>query len=296
MNVDHFTLVDAADIFSSPSRKTPPFHVSQIAEDLREGYQVLHKETNMSDYSIVNVNPSVIPTYLPAVRIWEYNATRDDWRQDDSGAVGRGDDFASTDDDSADDLSPDEHPRSSLLSLLPTSLQPIFPPSLRHRRKKHHKPPPRLPRHFSPSSPSCANRFRTPLGYTQYFLELDSANLNSGYGPGERGAKLLKERGEDGVRPVPEWKVEYATGTAESLARRVVRGESLGMPEEVMRVAEAGEEGVVEALREAGVVPYEMGDLTVGSWIELGRTLVRSEKAWRGFTKRMFVSSGEEGD
>ena len=302
MNVDHFTFVDAADIFSPPTRRSGPFHVSKIAEDLREAYEGLQKEANMSDHSIVNVNPSVIPTYLPAVRVWEYNATRDDWRQDVDGAVGWGDDFASSDDDDDGDEDDELSSRSTLLSLLPTSLQLIFSPSLLGRRKKHRKhgkhrkDPPRLPRHFSPSSPACTNRFRTPLGYTQYFLELDKVNLNSGYGPGKEGMKLLKERGETGMRPTPEWSVEYVTGTAESVARKVLRGEVMGMPESVRQIALQGKESVVSALREAGVVPYEMRDLTVGSWIELGRTLARSDKAWKEFGHRMFVSSGEKGN
>ncbi|GBC02400.1 hypothetical protein RclHR1_00460038 [Rhizophagus clarus] len=77
------------------------------------------------EYAVVHINPSIIPTFFPALRIFKYNttvATKD-----------------YTKDDTIDDVD-----------------------STRKRRKHR---------------PSVTNTFLTPLGYTQYFINLTHANL-----------------------------------------------------------------------------------------------------------------------
>ena len=151
------------------------FDVRALAPDeLRDQYRAVPSErkTNEALYSIVNVAPSIVPTYNPSMRIYSYNASyASRFRQ---GAAAGGEVA-----DVADDW-----------SVLDTLAQ--LPLGLFKKRRRHRKTQP--PRHTSPDSPIRSNRFLTPLGYTQLYIDLPVANL----------------------RPEvpPEWQVEYETGQA----------------------------------------------------------------------------------
>src|ERR1051325_9935787 len=72
------------------------------------------------EYAVIHINPSVIPTFFPALRIFKYNTT---------------------------EVTNDEVETTK-------------------KAKKRH-----------PDAPSHVNTFLTPLGYTQYFINLTYANL-----------------------------------------------------------------------------------------------------------------------
>jgi endopolyphosphatase len=97
-----------------------------LAEDSDVG------ELNLDDYSTFFISPSVVPTYLPSVRVWTYNTT----------------------------------------SPLSDVSRSASRPSIEKKKKKHVK----LPRYTSPDSPSRKNTYLTPLGYSQWVLDLDKAN------------------------------------------------------------------------------------------------------------------------
>jgi endopolyphosphatase len=341
MNIDHFTFIDASDVLpSSPSRRPRSLEVSPIfsttsgPDDLRGQYKSLPKakKTNWSDFAVVHVNPSVIPTYLPTVRLWSYNVSREEdggWRQKvedgdrringsqlhSSEAVGEWATYDEEDDDEDDsnddqcelDSSPSPPPSLLRFLSLPSFLPSLFP-SLPHtlKKKKHHhhhrRPTPHRPRYYSPLSPSCTNQFLTPLGYTQFFIDLDTYNENSGYGAGEVGKRLLEEGGEKGVRPGLGYEVEYTTFEASALAQGLEEGRGAVprslLPGSVLEVLDSEEDGPTKrgkleaAIEGEGWVSYGMKDLTIGSWLEMGRKLGRSKKAWKLFEERMYVGMG----
>lgn len=347
MNVDHFSFIQAEDVLphkkrkgkkrrkhvaALPSASDDSFGSSGLVESLLAQYQALPAEHKAKerDYNVVHINPSVIPTYLPAFRIWEYNTTIEGkWRQPQdvvevqggNATLGWGASAAEEEveeDDEEDDAEELATPASgsSLASFLSrylaTSLSsrrflaylldsPAAPTPLKHKRrhkKKRKKGPsyPRLARHSSALSPSRHNSFLSPLAFTQYYLRLDEFNAFEGYGTEER----LRQGGE---RPRPEWVVEYTTRRAEEVAQLLSEvaaedgeGENAELRLWPTSVREALREGkdekeVVERLRREDVTPYEMEDLTIGRWLKLGRKVAEGGKAWKEFRKRMFVSS-----
>lgn len=141
--------------------------------------------------------------------------------------------------------------------------QPFYPTSIdelkkrkSHKKKKHRKPSyDPLVRYISPSSPSRSNRFATILGYVQHYLPLDKVNAHHGYGSANR----------TGERPWPKFEVEYSTFTRS-------------------RAEESGIEGKT---------PYQMEDLTIGSWLAVAKRLGKGGKFWDEFVRRMFVQTGK---
>lgn len=301
--------------------------VSALLNDLLDQYRGLPKmeQARMQDYSVLHVNPSVIPTYLPAFRLWEYNTTAEarwrqppDWDNDldeqesDSAwpralealrstwfeirhrLLGEGRD---SDDHNAELEAFGRDPSSAIDGLLTRKKR-----KHKHRRKKKKYPSyPKLPRHFNASSPSQTNTYLSPLGYTQYMLDLEEANRWNGF-----GSEQAERRG--GSRSVPQWRVEYTTLEADIVATRLVDGARVVetellrntsrsvWPPKVRDLVErgAGADEVAEALRSENLAPYELADGTIASWLRLAKRLGTEEKAWKGYRKRMFVSSGAD--
>jgi endopolyphosphatase len=140
----------------------------------------------------------------------------------------------------------------------------------RRKGRKRKKPSgfPRLPRHAAPDSPSRTNRYLTPLGYTQWFIDLARANAAG-----------------DDVRP--EWEIEYTTYDRPTL-EGFLRGDAdHDTPTPFPWVGET----VVGVERRSWkeLTPYGMPDLTLGRWLELAHDLGRH--GWKGFRTRMFVST-----
>ena len=234
------------------------------------------------DYTIINMEPTIIPTYFPAVRLWNYDISGkkgDRWRQ------------------TVDDLDKIDGEEE---------VEGVIGDETNSKRKGNHDHHPSH-RHTSPHSPSRTRSYLTPLGYVQYYLPLFNANANSGYGPGPHGAALLAKRGEKGHRPPATWEIEYTTYTAKGLARSLLglAGQPSAIPlrllsvEVYQAVRNHGVKGGVDALAKIlqtkeNLISYELEDLTIPSWLKLGRELGRSEQRWKLYLKRMFVSTGIE--
>lgn len=104
------------------------------------------------------------------------------------------------------------------------------------------------------------------------------------------------------MRPGLGYEVEYMTYDGEGLARGLEGGggalpRSL-LPSSLLEVLDSEEDAETKrgrletAIMEEGWVSYGMKDLTIGSWLRLGRKLGRSRKAWKEFQERMYVGVG----
>lgn len=316
-NLDSFFWIDAKNVFPSTTSSfspsppsvqqlvlSPPAtrtKFSNSSDRFETGFYTQLKELSQkesvdhNDYTIINMEPSIIPTYFPGFRLWQYDVSHKEkgkkWRQIDG-------DEERDEEEGKDYLLEEAQGDVSTLRFSQRTSSPAHPTDLSYRH-----------RHTSPHSPSRRRSVLTPLGYTQYYLPLPLVNENSGYGPGSHGAALLKKHGEHGVRPTAGWEIEYTTYTAENLARSLL-GKSdqppaiplgmlpSGIAEVVRKYRTRSGEGV-EGLRKVlegrlNLVSYEMEDLTIGSWLRLGKTLGRSETHWKLYLKRMFVSTGIE--
>ncbi|KAK4051052.1 Endopolyphosphatase [Microbotryomycetes sp. JL201] len=299
--------------------------VSALLSDLLDQYKALPtpQKAKVHDYSVVNVNPSVIPTYLPAFRVWEYNTSVETrWRQPQDwdtllGSRPEAESDQTSSSGARPSLSVAERIRNALAvprvsfgsaalavqSWLESATTNDAWRAILKRRKKHKKKHPSYPpltRHHNASSPSQRNSYLTPVGYTQYMLDLEHVNKFDGYGTD-------KARDAGGKRPLPEWQVEYTTLNANIVAHRLVRDRCADpdpvtskshqvWPPAVRQLVEQGAPVVeiAEALRREDMTPYEMDDLTFKSWLTLGHKLGKQDKQWKGYRKRMFVSSGAD--
>ncbi|KAH9943409.1 uncharacterized protein BXZ73DRAFT_97450 [Epithele typhae] len=85
MNMDHFFLLDAEQLAHRPNVSMTSEHEvtilkskkKELYQSLVQAFSVLPKAENMDldNFGIVNVAPSLIPTYLPSFRIFVYNTT-----------------------------------------------------------------------------------------------------------------------------------------------------------------------------------------------------------------------------
>jgi endopolyphosphatase len=119
--------VDYDDDEENGTVETNVYDINKYTRRLLKHYnKVLPRSRGFLDkeYAVIHINPSIIPTFFPALRIFKYNTT----------VVTKGDKM-----DDVDDVD-----------------------SMRKRRKHR---------------PSVINTFLTPLGYTQYFINLTHANL-----------------------------------------------------------------------------------------------------------------------
>ncbi|CAI2169929.1 19577_t:CDS:2 [Funneliformis geosporum] len=100
--------------------ETKVYNIDKYMNKLLKHYRKIPLTREVEkEYAVININPSVIPTFFPALRIFDYNIT---------------------------ELANEDHEVNST--------------------KKSKK-----------DSPSQVNTFLTPLGYTQYFINLTHANL-----------------------------------------------------------------------------------------------------------------------
>lgn len=297
MNQDHFSLISADEFRSSSSSSNGPIRAfASLDDQLMSQYKGLpkRKKTKLSDFAIVNIAPSVVPTYQPSARVWIYNVTKPPAK--------------------VDSLCVD---RKTRLQRAVDRLQLPFFAS---------RPSSPTCGHVD-SAPVRSNRFLSPLAYTQFFVRLPRANKHGGYGPGRKG-KARKDAG--GERPQLEWEVEYTTATRERFLEAAVGEGTLPLlfPKELAPAdlrnltaieaqtllgdpdldldPEDGEDEEAEddgdddvaAVKKKGkrrkwmkLVPWSMEELTLGSWIELARRLGKGKKAWDTYRRFMVVSA-----
>jgi len=129
------------------------------------------------------------------------------------------------------------------------------------------------PWHSDPDSPSRTNQRWTPLGYAQYYIpDLDDAN------------KTHK----------PKFKLEYLT-LPPSLLHPPPDGDSefqhpfplRNLPKSLRK----------DKVTDSKYTPYHLPDLTIRSWVELGRRLAETKhgKLRKRFRKYMYLGSETEG-
>ncbi|KAG9050539.1 Endopolyphosphatase [Tulasnella sp. UAMH 9824] len=293
MNVDHFFWIDAHELHhgvSDPSflsqlwDKIKSFSWSATAKPryslvktLRRDFRSLppHKSTdneteaiNYDDYAIVNVGPSIVPAYLPSLRIFTYNTTN--WAPS-KGALKEGeelvkeevnsemeneifeedmeDEHEDDDDDDDDDEDDDEYEERE--------------PDKKKGSKRHHghrHDPDKIdctlkknrdleqcifkkPRHASKRSPSRRNTLWTPLGYTQYYLpDIETSSKSH----------------------PPRFEVEYMTYPLASL----VPPTDYPVPQRLLPDSLKNMSEVPKHMS-SEYTPYELKDLTISSWINL---------------------------
>lgn len=342
MNVDFVSFISDADTPSSSSSPTSHNRLASLAataEDdndeairplandlailngLEKMYSSLPPEHKLHerDYAPVHVNPSVIPTYLPSVRVWEYNTTRS--ARDETIARSR-----SEQDDSGCDA-PDTEP-GFFARWMPSFFLPRRPSTVCHSERQQQQQQSRPDRHSSPHAPGRTNTYLTPLAYTQYHIprhELERAN--------KAARRLVLKQGnasssseEEEVEP-PRWSVEYTTLSTSEAANRLLeaipsrsdRGRAQPPPsrhaDPVLKPAllppplqnllatppsAAKFHRVRRLLRKLDLTPYNgvmsaREGLTVGAWIKMARWVSEEgqEERWKSFRRRMGVGSGE---
>lgn len=121
--------------------------------------------------------------------------------------------------------------------------------------------------HSDEGAPSRKNQLWTGLGYAQYWM------------PG---------LGNGTVEEEPEWELEYITHKVSAL--HPGKGEEIGSfvypipPRLLPRALQEGGKGGKR------LAPYEMDDLTIGSWMGLARRLGREKEKWKQFKEFMYLS------
>ncbi|GAA5915507.1 hypothetical protein JCM8208_007469 [Rhodotorula glutinis] len=317
MNVDMFSFVQEADTSSTSAAATSrprvgtspavndrlvePFSAS-IVDGLHALYDSLPALDKLKerDYLPVHVNPSVIPTYLPGLRVWEYNTSRNAREQtlELVRAEQEGDGTGST-------------TAGTTLERLAAALTGgTFKPH--QERPSDPDRPPKPPRHSSPHAPARRNTYLSPLAYTQYYLPLSSFEA-----PGVANGSVA-----------PHWEVEYTTLSTSELAKRLVHASpsasSSSAPDPLFPLdtlparvrallasprvrSPAALHALRRALRRAKLTPYDgvlSADegLTVRAWVRAARWVVGKEEGrdggkgegqWEAYRERMGVGSGE---
>ena len=346
MNVDFVSFISDADTPSLSSSSPPTSRNSLVppaAEEDDEGairplandlailngleklYSSLPPEHKLHerDYVPVHVNPSVIPTYLPSIRVWEYNTTRS--ARDETIARSRSEqDYAGCD-------APDTEP-GFLAGWMPSFFSPRQPPSptVCHSERQQQQQRSRPDRHSSPHAPGRTNTYLTPLAYTQYHIprhELERANKAAQQLLLMQGNASSSSSEEEEVEP-PRWSVEYTTLSTSEAANRLLeaipsqpnRGSELPPPsrhaDPVLKPAllppplqnllatppsAAKFHRVRRMLRKLDLTPYNgvisaREGLTVGAWIKMARWVSeegQEDERWKRFRQRMGVGSGE---
>ncbi|WOO77660.1 Endopolyphosphatase [Vanrija pseudolonga] len=231
------------------------------------------------DYTVMNVGPSVIPTYIPSARIYSYNIT---------GVTL--DDFVPTpfvplpQDPSDEDDVEIEKKKGKKSCKLPEN------------EDKPHCTFKRKPRYSSPEAPSRKNKPLSPLGFAQFYLP---------------------DIGKDTKKP-PEWQIEYTTYKRKALfpgqakltqpppvPYKLLPGYSpkftnwtetelaaLEADDETIENEVGDEERAAFITKIKGITPWKMKDLTINSYVKFARRLANDKKMWQKFLDYMFVRTG----
>ncbi|KAL7282436.1 hypothetical protein ACG7TL_003907 [Trametes sanguinea] len=292
MNMDHFFLLDAQQLGNSTARsrrdtseeanhdvqdedeELPP---SILKHPKKELYKLLLQEfsdlpraqnMNHDNYAVVNVAPSVVPTYLPSFRIFAYNATGEAYQP---GLLGAADEQPGT----------TSSPSSRSLKALSGGLceEEAFAESWRCHLDQ--------PWHSSPESPSRTNRLWTPLGYAQYTLR-----------------KMTKAD----ERHAPKFKLEYLTFPVEALhppaPERDEAGDATNSTADAAKARKfwypIPKRHLPRPLRNSTIAksrkyaPYGLADLTIPSWTGLAQRLGRtkSKRLRQKFREYMYMGAG----
>ncbi|KAF5096336.1 hypothetical protein D0Z00_002816 [Geotrichum galactomycetum] len=205
MNVDHFLLHDSLDKKKKKSDQSENADLKEFInfddgrasifgkvdylQDLRGLYSEVRED--WSRYAVSYVSPSVIPTYLPGLRVWEYNTTGINdikvntqefrpWSEVFREVELEFDAALSEFDD--DDLADFDELEEQHILLIDSDLSDAGKKK-KHKKKKDNKKkkgdrdptwPPEFPEVIA--GPAYTPQTFTPTKYTQYFLNLTDSN------------------------------------------------------------------------------------------------------------------------
>lgn len=279
-----------------------------IEDDLRNDFEVLPgpARINMDYYGAFFLNPSIVPTYFPTLRVWTYNTTpahenRPIMAQEtglDQVDVMELNDILFGEEDGSSDIH---------VEVARSHRRPA-----RKHRKKHRK----QPRYASELSPSRTNTFLSLLGYSEWVLDIDQANAEY-----ERVRHKAGRAAADQLRP--EFQLEYVTYDGGTLWHEFVERagnnycvpdfrrheipadhhvpvptallerhlERFNLESPFRRSTTDGVCRIARPLRE--ITMYGMNDLTLRSVMDLARRLVLDKKLWDVFVRRLYTSSLE---
>ena len=317
MNLDMFFIQESA-LATARTRdvqpETVPVVMKRVEEDLRHDYESLPgpARTNMDYYSTFFVSPSVVPTYLPAVRVWTYNTSLVHDNRPGLASVDDADreallDFVRYDSCAEDDEDPECH-EEVVAAQNATVQKKQRNHSRPHRRsrRRHHK----MPRYASPDAPSRSNTYLSLLGYSEWVLDLPKAN--------KLYEKTQRVNGTAAAEDLLlEFDLEYATYNAETLWHEYFDLASDARPqhshhsspwEHHIPVPRHLLERKLKQLhidtplrcrndkcrvrhKVRFLSEYGLSDMTLRSVMNLARQLVLDRKLWKHYVHRMYTNS-----
>lgn len=259
-----------------------------MKKDLQDSWDLLPPVTDLKykDYAVMNVGPSVIPTYIPSARIFSYNITGVTLEADSQVMF--------------INLPPDEEDEEDLAEIEITK---------KDCKKPENEDKPRCafknkPRYSSPESPSRSNKPLSALGYTQFFLPtIEKQNKQPAYQIeySTFKPKSLLPEALSGVPltqppPVPYHLLPGYDPSIERLSPEDLSSLDDDESADSLVKGKKGKKGDPKAkfLKEIKrITPWKMNDLTIKSYVKFARTLMEDKKKWKKFVHFMFVSSGE---
>lgn len=297
MNVDHFLVLDSQAVTPEKIQSAPviawddenPITVQGKVEylaDVRETYnEIVDPEDGSLNtrYSIHHVNPSVIPTYLPGLRVWEYNITGLEDLSPSVYANGEplrswAEVFEEIDQELARLLEDDDYPEEYL--------EEDTVDASGKKKKKKPKADPTWPPKFESVLPGPAYKAQTftPTRYTQYFSNLTAANI------GDKNITYeLEYSTDDAPYYMDNLLVESWIKLARYLSAEIAVSPSSSddTHDSMLDQAIEGSEAVLKKSRKKGKKGHKKNK-------KEDHIIRESRKAWKTYLKRAFVSSGFE--
>ena len=221
-----------------------------LSETLRKdfGNMPSTRHLKLKDYAVLNVAPSIIPTYYPGVRIFQYNITGLDDESEERELLKK-----------KKKKKGGRHHRHG---------EPKDDCDLPENEDKPHCAFKHLPRYYDKNSPSRRNGPLTPLGYTQFYLpDIDTRSKSPPKWKIEYSTftmdKLVPNTTE--TKQPPPVPLHFLPGHQD---------------EEGVDTAKAKK-------KLNKLTPFKMEDLTIGSYVTLAKRLAKQDKPWDTFRKFM---------
>jgi endopolyphosphatase len=314
MNIDAWFLQEDVTLSSSDiQQQDHQIGIQSFPSDLRKDYDAVptKQKTSADAYLAFFVAPSVVPTYLPTVRVWTYNTSRPLRGRRRQG-------------DRVDQARIEKHWQFPLQTLPSEPLDltsylddsvsrfvlnnSISGPSIQksHRRPSTHRKKHRrrdLPRFTSPDSPSRSNTYLSLLGYSQWILELE-----------EQNRRYRKESQKGQEHTGLDYQLEYTTYQASTLWSQYVAAEAdhVPIPKTLLdkelnrlnarsptltrswfygRLTKGRKVNVPRKLRH--LTDYALPHLSVDQMLEWARELAGNDKMWNSFRRRIYTETEE---
>lgn len=262
MNVDHFFFLDVdelehTEVDSFMRREADAKEEMEIEgrssatslqKELLEDFEKMPHidKIKMEDYVVINVAPSVIPTYLPAVRVFSYNITEPEGvaleergrehEHEHEGSMAGGEEDEEDEDEDEEVISEVEPQESTPRKYLWNALRYILPnlrdfaaSSITFAGNGHGKTQKQKQRKRKKSKKSCSRpenedkphcvfkrkpRYNSPISPSRSNRYLSPLGFVQFYLPNLTGS------GENG-KEAPKWEIEYTTYPKEALFRGV---------------------------------------------------------------------------